>query len=140
MEDLLHGEGKNYSVFIRTYRTDFVPGVTIQEIMQRMLGDKAIIEDIRDVNFSEVERELRAGFSYSGNDDAGPAVTTLESAQFRVLLEEICEEAKLESHRSTGLKTFRFKDGHPAYPVFWDFAFLFIGDSKCELLVGSSSD
>jgi len=140
MEDLLYGDGKNYTVFIRSYGTDFIADLTIQEIVQRMIGDEAIIEDVRDVNFSEVERELRTGFGYSGDDNAGPAVTTLESSQFRVLLEEICEEAKLESHRSTGLKTFRFKDGHPAYPVFWDFAFLFIGDSKCELLVGSSSD
>ncbi len=31
-------------------------------------------------------------------------------------------------------------EGHPGYPVFWDFAFLFVSNSNATILIGSSSD
>jgi len=41
---------------------------------------------------------------------------------------------------ATTIKRFWLKQGHPAYPVFWDFAFVVIGTQQVELFIGSSSD
>ena len=35
---------------------------------------------------------------------------------------------------------FWLKNGHPAYPVFWDFAFAAYTDEGVHVLMGSSSD
>jgi hypothetical protein len=140
MENLLNEDGTNYTAFLRSYSTDVVTNQSIQEIVRCMIGDEAVIDNVQEVDFSEVELELRESIGYLGDESAGPGVAALETPEFLTLLEVICEDAKAQSLRSTSLCTFRFKNGHPAYPVFWDFAFLFVGASKCELLVGSSSD
>jgi hypothetical protein len=54
----------------------------------------------------------------------------------RSILESIAQLSK----SSTKIKALALVEGHPAYPVFWDFAFLFLGENDCLLLVGSSSD
>jgi hypothetical protein len=42
--------------------------------------------------------------------------------------------------RSVRVVAFRLKEGHPFYPVFWDFAFLIEIDQESILLMASSSD
>ena len=38
------------------------------------------------------------------------------------------------------LAQFWLRDGHPAYPVFWDFAFVIAGSAGGQVFIGSSSD
>jgi hypothetical protein len=40
----------------------------------------------------------------------------------------------------TLIERFWRKEGHPAYPVFWDFAFVIAGPTEAEVFIGSSSD
>jgi hypothetical protein len=42
--------------------------------------------------------------------------------------------------QATLVVNFWLKAGHPAYPVFWGFAFVIAGPRGAEVFVGSSSD
>jgi hypothetical protein len=46
---------------------------------------------------------------------------------------ELANQAKM-------VKRFWFAAGHPAYPVFWDFAYAIFGSEMTTIVVGSSSD
>jgi hypothetical protein len=41
---------------------------------------------------------------------------------------------------STAIWSFWLKDGHPHYPVQWDFAYVLAGPGGAEVFIGSSSD
>ena len=41
---------------------------------------------------------------------------------------------------ATVIERFWLKEGHPAYPVFWDFAFVIAGPHETKVFIGSSSD
>ncbi|NRB82131.1 MAG: hypothetical protein HRU38_26345 [Saccharospirillaceae bacterium] len=38
------------------------------------------------------------------------------------------------------ISSFNFKEGHPFYPVFWDYSYKIVISDKTYILVGSSSD
>lgn len=138
--DLLNSDGTNYSVFLKAY-SGATRGVSeVGDIVIRLIGHDVLVTEIRDSDVTEVADEVREGLSYAGDESAGPGPSTLGSAAFSNLLKRILEAIAQLSERSYGLKSLRFMEGHPAYPVFWDFAFLFLGNDKHVLLVGSSSD
>ena len=56
------------------------------------------------------------------------------------LLNRVVANAKATSSKANRIEKFRLDEGHPAYPVFWDFAFLFTSSDEATVLVGSSSD
>jgi hypothetical protein len=140
MADLLGSDGWNYSVSLFTYRCAASEASDIQAIVKELLGHEVLIQDIRDVDFGEVESELRESLRYQGEPSSGPGAETLLLPEFASLLEKICEDAASASQRASAIKSFRFRKGHPAYPVFWDFAFLFLGPESHEMVVGCSSD
>ena len=64
----------------------------------------------------------------------------MQSEEFARLLELTMAEVSSAVESATKIETFRFSEGHPAYPVFWDFALLFASPTETVILVGSSSD
>lgn len=140
MENLINDGALNYTVFLRTYCIDSRAGQTIEDMARTVMEDDVAIDNVREVNFSEIEDDLRECLGYVGIDGAAPKAGVVESGEFQALLGSICEDAKSECELSSKLLSFRFQAGHPAYPVFWDFAFAFLGEKNCQLLVCSSSD
>lgn len=140
MADLLHSEGKNYSVFLRAYRGATRCASDVGDIVNRLIGYDAVITAVVDSNVIEVAEQVRECLCYVGDESAGPGSGTLGSAEFANLLERILEGVAQLGSRSHGVRSLEFLEGHPAYPVFWDFAFLFLGNDENVLLVGASSD
>lgn len=140
MEDILNNGGINYTTFLRSYAVHRCPGVSLEDLAKMALGQAVVIDDVQDVSASEIESELRECLAYAGDAGAGPEEGIIGSNEFCVLLDNICEDMKTQSEQSALLKSFRFKEGHPAYPVFWDFAFAFLREDGGKILVCSSSD
>jgi len=84
--------------------------------------------------------EVRACLTYEGDHGVGPDPTTMQSERFAELLERTLEEVAGLAKAATRVEAFRIGDGHPADPVFWDFAFLFTLATEAVVLIGSSSD
>ncbi|MUI11004.1 hypothetical protein GJV26_00630 [Massilia dura] len=140
MADLLNSDGINYSVFLRVYSG--LPESTddIHTIVTRLIGHEAVLAGVRDVGVSEVVETLLQSLGYVGDEGAGPGPNVLRSPDFSRLLGNIRDNVVQLSQTVYGIKSFVFARGHPAYPVFWDFAYLFLGNHQHVLLLGSSSD
>jgi len=140
MADLLNSDGVNYSVFLRAYSGVPESASDIDSIVNGVIGHDVVLDGVRDANVSEVVATLRQSFGYVGDESAGPGASVLGSTEFSRLLGSIRDSVVQLSQTAYGIKSFEFAEGHPAYPVFWDFAYLFLGNDKHVLLVGSSSD
>jgi hypothetical protein len=62
------------------------------------------------------------------------------SESFIALIDELKEALLQLAGASKKIQRFWLQDGHPAYPGFWDFAFLFWEAGKATIVIGSSSD
>jgi len=137
---LLDSDGTNYTTFLKSYSR--TPGDVgeIQDIVEELIGQRVALDEIRDCDIAEITAELRDCLGYAGEQGAGPGPHTLQLPEFSNLLQKIIDDVAHAIEHSYVVKSFQFVDGHPAYPVFWSFAFLILGKDCHQLLVGSSSD
>lgn len=140
MADLLDSDGTNYSVFLRAYSGVPASLTKTGSVVSWLIGHDVVLSGIRDTNVTEVIETLRQSLGYVGDDGTGPGASSLKSTEFARLLQDIEKEVVQLSQTAHEIKSFEFVHGHPAYPVFWDFAYLFVGADEHVLLVGSSSD
>jgi hypothetical protein len=140
MADLLNSDGINYGVFLQAYVGDAAGAHDVTEVVKRLVGDDVIVDEIREVDIAEVVQDVSDSLCYAGDSGAGPAASILASSKFALLLRGILDATARQGAASNHIKSFRFVAGHPGYPVFWDFAFLFLGNEEHVLLVGASSD
>jgi hypothetical protein len=140
MADLLDSDGVNYSVFLRAYSGVPENPSNIGSIVNGLIGHDVVLNGVRDVNVAEVVETLRQCLGYAGDHGSGPGASCLGSTEFARLLRGIQKEVVQLSQTAYEIKSFEFAHGNPAYPVFWDLAYLFLGADEHVLLVGSSSD
>lgn len=140
MADFLNEVGLNYTVFLRAYSTRSVADVGSSQLISNALGKQVVVREIGDVSSDKVLSEIMDSLSYSGDDGAGPDQVALKSDRFSELVNRVVASAKATSSKADRIEKFRLDEGHPAYPVFWDFAFLFTSSDEATVLVGSSSD
>lgn len=139
MADLLNSDGINYGVFLQAY-VGAAGAHDVAEIVKRLVANDVIVDGIREVEIAEVVQDVSDSLCYAGDSGAGPAASILASSKFALLLRGILDATARQGAASNHIKSFRFVAGHPSYPVFWDFAFLFLGNEEHVLLVGASSD
>lgn len=137
---LLDTGGWNYSVFLRLYEAPLPRHVNKEAIIQALLGPEATLYEIEGVNASSVWPAIEACLLYAGDEGAGPAASALNSAKMSELMKTLEYEVRILTDTAITIDSFWLKEGHPAYPVFWDFAFLFSGAASASILIGSSSD
>ena len=140
MADLFDSDGTNYTVFLRSYSCALNGLTEVEDIVQGLVGHAVIVGEVRDCNPAEVAEELLECLAYVGHPYGGPGPLTLELPEFSKLCRDILLEVTNAIDYSNAVKSIEFLGGHPAYPVFWQFAFLFLGSDNHRLLVGSSSD
>lgn len=136
----LHGNATNYSVFLRAYEVPYVQPMGPDVLIRAGLGAETALGGIDDVDAGIVCAEVEDALSYPGDDGAGPGESVLQSETFVELIDELKGELLRLASASRKIQRFWLQDGHPAYPVFWDFAFLFWEEDKATIFIGSSSD
>lgn len=137
---LLHENAKNYSVFLRAYEVSYVHPMDTDALICAGLGAEALLGGIDEVDPVIVCAEVEDALFYPGDDGAGPGGSVLQSESFVELIDELKGELLPLVSASHKIQLFWLKEGHPAYPVFWDFAFLFWEKDKATIFIGSSSD
>jgi hypothetical protein len=138
--DKLNKNGTNYCVFLQTYTVPINANSSAKEYIRQAASNTANIGNIHAVRSDEVIREVESALTFTGYDGAGPASVTLQSAAFAVQLAELLSGLKAMAAKASKVERFWFQDGHPAYPVFWDFAFMFTFQKGVVIFIGSSSD
>jgi hypothetical protein len=139
MAALLNSDGTNYTVFLQCYTGSLPPGLTFEQKVCAVLGPACVVENVRDLERRSIEEILRESLSYRG-EHAGPDAAILASQRFHELLDAIVTDCQHASGSSQVAQSFLIVDGHPAYPVFWDFALFFGRADEYALLVGAASD
>jgi hypothetical protein len=137
LEPLLYGY--NYQVFLRVYRVPFVAGQTAEWYISQALGP-AIIRAVVPATGPEIVAEVEQSLRYAGDSGSGPKPSALRSRRFKALVPAVLAELGREIAEAVLLAQFSLRDGHPAYPVFWDFAFVIAGPAGGMVFIGSSSD
>jgi len=140
MAQLLNENGLNYSVFLQTYRVPIGGVASPQQIVQAALGNSAVIGGVQKITTHELLSEVQASLAYEGSSGTGPGQGVIQSEQFKELLSTLLADAEAASSAAVKVEQFWLKEGHPAYPVFWDFAFLLTGKKETMVFIGSSSD
>ena len=140
LEDLLYGY--NYQVFLRHYfdpdsnlNTPFVD--TLRAVLEKKeveVGGSAA------ESLSEVIAEVKRCLTYKGDDTCGPISERISSGKFVEALDMILKHIEKLCASCSNIAGIYIKEGHPAYPVYWNFAWLLQSESGCHVLIGSSSD
>ena len=127
LEPLLYGY--NYQVFLRVYRIPFAPDEAAEWYIGQALGTAAIIGGLNPTTGPEIVSEVEQSLRYAGDAGSGPLPSALQSWQFKTLLPAVLAELERAIAGAALLAKFSLRDGHPAYPVFWDFAFVIAGEA-----------
>jgi hypothetical protein len=136
----LNAAGWNYTVFLSAFTTLSQPAEPFEQTIRRAVGPQAVAVELQPISTTEMVDKIDASLRYAGDSGAGPEPRAVQSEEFKALLARLLAQVRHEAMTATVLQRFRFRDGHPAYPVFWDFAFLMAGPKKSVVLVGSGSD
>ncbi len=139
---LLTSGAWNYTVFLDFLELEYRLNALPSEYISAAFGKEAAIAKLKIVDAKSVLINLENCLSYTGGglSDHGPSPATLASNEFKLCLQQLSQATTILANNSIELWQFQLGEGHPAYPVFWDFAYLFISKSGAKILIGSSSD
>jgi hypothetical protein len=138
LEPLLYGY--NYAVFLRVYRVPFAPNEPTAWYVTQALGPSAVVTGSVPVTGAEIVAEVEQALRYVGDEGCGPKPSALRSRRFKELAPAVLSELVRATAGASLLAAFGLRKGHPAYPVFWDFAFVIAGPAGGFVFIGSSSD
>lgn len=138
LEPLLYGY--NYQVFLRVYRVPFASDAPAQWYISESLGPSAVIGGVVPSTGPGILAEVEQSLRYVGDVGSGPKPGALRSRRFKALVPAVLAELEQAIAGAVLFAQFWLRNGHPAYPVFWDFAFVIAGPAGGLVFIGSSSD
>lgn len=130
----------NYGVDIAFFGSPKTAGSSAQSIITAALGNSAILRNTYATTTDEIIEEVEKGMNFCGDDDSHPNCDFLTSSSFEEMRTEILQRLNLFLSNADMVMGFWLKQGHPFYPVFWDFAFIVEHGFDSHLLIGSSTD
>lgn len=138
---LLNRDATNYTVFLRLYQLSAAGGAnSLEDCIRKVVRADAEIGRAEEISTADLIAEVDGLLRYAGDPGAGPSEPVLGSEDFSELLTELKRDISELANQAKTVKRFWFAAGHPAYPVFWDFAYAFLESERATVLVGASSD
>ncbi len=136
----------NYTVSLRHY---CVPRASSpEETIRAALGPAAVVGGLdgggslwgHEEADSDVAAHIENCLRWRGEEGSQPDPAVLDSDEFNQLVEKLVAFVRREMSTATAVHAFWLRQGHPFYPVYWDFAVLFEHARDATILIGSSSD
>ena len=138
---LLNRDATNYTVFLRLYQMSIAGGGDDpRAYIHKALGADIEIGDVEKIEEADLLAELDELIRFAGDPGAGPNDSVLKSEELSDALIELNRSVSELANQAKRIDRFWLKAGHPAYPVFWDFAYIFLKGEAATILIGSSSD
>lgn len=131
--------GLNYVVSLDVYDVIHAPGANPTEIILECFPE-ATIGNFTASDATNVLDAFDRDIHYLGDSSSGPKPSTLNSIDFKALFKKVRAYFAASCHDADTIHEFWLSDGHPFYPVQWDFAFLLGFDAHSTIWIGSSSD
>lgn len=109
--------------------------------INQLLGSRATVDFIVISDWDKLSARINECLNWEGLDEnSQPNRQYQLSTQFIDDLTEALSLLKELFTDATGFWEFGLSDGHPFYPVYWDFAFLVKRPNRNYVFIGSSSD
>jgi hypothetical protein len=137
--DYLEAVGSNYAVFLKVYEIGTSPDESLEEVVAKAFGNTVVLDNIRSVTPSEVNREVQAAFCF-GDRAGGLDPVELKQQGFVDLLNRALQDINLMSNQASAITRFDVRKGFPMAGMFWEFAFLFAGHENSKVLFGCAQD
>lgn len=135
IEHLLYGY--NYEVWFNLYGpADSDP--SLADALKDLISNNCTVSRISPSSPTEAVSKIMDMVLYEGDIGSGPIDLDSKKAEISELMSKVFSIISIE--HAELVAEFRIKEGHPAYPVFWDFAFDIHSKGERWILIGSSSD
>jgi len=132
--------GRNYSPSFMIVECKGMVGQSLQDVLDLAIDGAVVVGGSQSASKADVLRVVRTSLDFQGDDGAHPCRDYLASVEFKRDAELVMiQVGKLVDGADT-IVSFWLKEGHPFYPVFWDFAFLIERSKDAVIFIGSSSD
>lgn len=140
MANLLNANGWNYTVTLLTWSLPANNGIETADYIRTALGSATIVGKVSPVQGNDVIDTIKYSLTYLGDRDHGPLPEILLSQEFLNLQQTILDDAQQNITQADSSWSFTLLEGHPAYPVFWDFSYILVSRSEVNIIIGSASD
>lgn len=130
----------NYCASFLLVRCEGLAGQSLQTILASEVSENARVESSGAAAATDVLEALEHALDYQGDDGAHPGRRYLNSLQFQQDKATALAQIGAIVEGADYICSFELTDGHPFYPVFWDFAFLIEKANDAYIFIGSSSD
>ncbi len=130
----------NYCAEFRVFRCGNTQGASLDDFVKTAIGEQAVVGGATESSRQEVIDALRAALNYRGDHGFHPNLDYLASDASKKDFEFVTRSIQEILERSIRVVSIWLKEGHPFYPVFWDFAFVIETDAESILFIASSSD
>ena len=138
LESLL--PGLNYELWFDLIRVPPIPCGAPEQYVASALGPRAIVGGTAEVSAADMLSEVERCIRWAGDSGAHPDQAAIGSPRLDELVACVGAHLAHVAADSTAVWSFWLKDGHPHYPIFWDFAYVLAGPACAEVFIGSSSD
>src|SRR5262249_19980399 len=122
------------------YRLPLVPEAAAEWYVRAALGPKAVLGGAAPVAAAELLAEVERCLRYPGDRTHGPDPEALRAPEFNQVVQRVLGYLERSAARATAVTAFWLREGHPFYPVMWDFAYVLVKPQSAVVFMGSSSD
>jgi hypothetical protein len=144
LEDIsrnLYAGSLNYCASFKLVKCGGMTGRALQDTLASALEEGVIISEVSNAGAADVLEALRDALAYQGVlGSHHPGYDYLMSEDFRQDASKVLAQVYTLLEGASLISSFQIEEGHPFYPVFWDFAFWIEKGTDAFILVGSSSD
>jgi hypothetical protein len=134
----INSDACNYTVFLKAYDIPCKESEPSQSLIEKAIGEGVVVVGFKEVDLILMLSIVEGSLMYKGED-----VTECnrgEGKELILYIDELKRDITNLFNVSNIVESFWFRKGHPAYPVFWDFAYIFRCYNRALIFVGSSSD
>ena len=115
-------------------------GLSLETLLKKNLSDRSEVGGSQSVSADDMLSEISEKLSYTGDHGSHPSLSYIHSDGFRSDLANLKEVLLSIAKDSDFIVSFWLAEGHPFYPVFWDFGFMIESHGHSFIYLGSSSD
>ncbi|MCA9028635.1 MAG: hypothetical protein KDA86_25740 [Planctomycetaceae bacterium] len=136
----LFARSLNYCADFKLFLCDQMAGESLDAVVHSALGPQARVGGSTFTTKQEVLESLTSALHYDGDYGAHPNLDYVQSANGQHDFDSVVSDVIKLVDQGDLLISFWLKNGHPFYPVYWDFAFLIETSEDSILFIASSSD
>ena len=135
IEGLLYGY--NYQVWFGLFGPTDTES-SLQAALCELISDAAVVSNVIPSTAMDARNDIIQMVLYEGLTGSGPIELEKKRAVIISLVDDLL--AQIDLTHADIVSAFSLKSGHPAYPVFWDFAYDVHSKGQRWIFIGSSSD